>query len=531
MRIMTALVILLFAGVSAFGCNDDSEGTEDNDSSGGGVDIDNEGCDSAAESFCAEQDGAFECITLAGEPTCACPEQVGCECPEGWRHMAQADEEETVELCIDPDHSMHDGSDDPNGNDPTGNDPTGNDPTGNDPQPDPEDCEVLTSSDVADGGLLEANSCYIAEEVLEITSGTLVIEEGVTIGFQSENPTEFPALEIKEGGSLEAIGTSGNEIHMSGALPFDDSGTYWGGIEFEGSRADNRLENVEITGPISALSMDGTAIQIDRSNVTIVDSVVREATKGLHIQSEQVDELTEALELVIDGNRFEDIEEVPIITRADHVGQIGTDNEFIDVGVEKIWISFHGSETMKFDTTWPDLGLPYYLGSDPTEAGFGVDGVVRLAAEASLTIEPGVEVLFDAEQSFYVYGDLIAEGDPGQEIRFLWHEFDNPDDDIGWRGIDFRGDTESVIRHAEIRDMYLFGNYESAISFSSPYGGEDWSPSLLLEDTVIRNAPTGIEISHGDVELLSCQGVEYIDVDEEIDNPDYDHWEHLSICE
>ncbi|MDI6642274.1 MAG: hypothetical protein QME68_08215, partial [Elusimicrobiota bacterium] len=59
------------------------------------------------------------------------------------------------------------------------------------------------------------------------------------------------------------------------------------------------------------------------------------------------------------------------------------------------------------NTTWTLINSPYI-----------VDGEVRVLPGVTLTIEPGVEVMFKEGASINIYGTLKAEGEEGNLIIF-----------------------------------------------------------------------------------------------------------------
>ena len=66
-----------------------------------------------------------------------------------------------------------------------------------------------------------------------------------------------------------------------------------------------------------------------------------------------------------------------------------------------------GVETMRRDTVWKQRKSPYRI----TES-------FRILAEATLTIEPGVEILLGPDVTVHCYGRIVAEGTEEKPIRF-----------------------------------------------------------------------------------------------------------------
>jgi hypothetical protein len=93
-------------------------------------------------------------------------------------------------------------------------------------------------------------------------------------------------------------------------------------------------------------------------------------------------------------------------------------------------------------TTWYATHSPYY-----------VVGEVTVPAGNTLTIEPGVDVLFDDDVRFYVEGTLEAIGTKSDSIRFLKGEAGQ------WGSIRFIGGTTSYMAFVRISDGYARNQY------------------------------------------------------------------------
>ena len=126
-------------------------------------------------------------------------------------------------------------------------------------------------------------------------------------------------------------------------------------------------------------------------------------------------------------------------------------------------------------TTWTAANAPYH-----------VTDTVNVPASNTLTIEPGVDVLFDADVPFIVEGALHAVGTEADSIRFI------AGDSTEWGGIRISGGDSSTIFYARISDAYR--DAPPPLPFLAGEGGGIYvsNSSLGLAHAVIRdNAVSG----------------------------------------
>ena len=135
--------------------------------------------------------------------------------------------------------------------------------------------------------------------------------------------------------------------------------------------------------------------------------------------------------------------------------------------------------------TWTQEGSPYRV-VEP----------VTVAASDTLTIEPGVDVLFDRNVGIVSVGDLHAVGTPGDSIRFLSGASDS------WTGIALGGTSHDDSSRCELRYVRISGG---SAGVTSPGWGRS---TLSMARSVISGVQGGSPVYMGgaqDVLLDSCR--------------------------
>ncbi|MFA5652799.1 MAG: right-handed parallel beta-helix repeat-containing protein, partial [Desulfomonilia bacterium] len=170
------------------------------------------------------------------------------------------------------------------------------------------------------------------------------------------------------------------------------------------------------------------------------------------------------------------------------------------------------SGTVSTDTTWTLSGSPYIVTGNITVQGTdGEDGVT------ALTIEPGVEVRFDAGTSLKVGADsgdpgaLIASGSENHPIMFTANT-DSPAPGY-WKGIyfyDTTHDSASIIDHCIIEYGGHYEHFCYFYCFTYSYGNIAVSKaSITIQNSVIRTSQgPGISVSSGNANISNCTIIE-----------------------
>ncbi len=118
---------------------------------------------------------------------------------------------------------------------------------------------------------------------------------------------------------------------------------------------------------------------------------------------------------------------------------------------------------------------------------YRVAGQCTVATGDTLTIGPGVDVLFDADVQLVVRGALHAVGTEADSIRFLASA---TNDSAEWGGIRISGDDSSTIAYARVNDGDADGSYPSYYGGGIYLGGFD-DPRLGMYNCVISGNAAG----------------------------------------
>ena len=303
------------------------------------------------------------------------------------------------------------------------------------PPIDTENCTTeLAIRNVTSDTTIEAG-CYIANDDIYVEdSATLTIAAGTTIRFAAGRK-----VLVRESGAMTAVGTSTQPIVLSG---FDSTPGYWQGVEFDESNSSrNKFSYVvlEYAGGgqnEAALLVGSSSSAVAR--ISLENSVIRHSSNyGFVAKNENV---------IIDsfiGNTVT-LNRVPMVMRLNFIERIGEGNSFtgnLDDLVDT------GQYVNSGDLTLRDVGVPLL------SSGIVID------AEHSLSVLPGVELIFRNNSPFKVYGLISVQGTVESPVEFRG-EYQVPG---SWRGLFIENSGVTQLSNLIISDAGAYTTETSKI--------------------------------------------------------------------
>lgn len=330
---------------------------------------------------------------------------------------------------------------------------------------------------------------YYAECIVDISgNGALIIEPGTTIAFENA-----AGIYIGGSASIRATGSSTEKI------TFTTTGntTSWAGIYIASTSSQNELSNciVEYAGNGNHNSLyrveEPAAVQV-AGYAKIFRNTVRNSF-GVGIAASAYD-VTLTLPL-FDQNTVTNSASYPIVVEKDLIKDLdlstGTYTGNYFQSIKLICSSYSGTATSLRPTVshvWRDAGIPYYINE-----GFVIgDG-------ASLTLEQGVELLFDGDGYFHIVGGnsyLRTNGTSSNQVRMS-----GTNNTAGfWDGLLFETkSSNNILTHTTISDAgnnaVFFGSTKAAVRV----GAYQYEGSLQMNNVTIQNsAGCGVAIYDAD---------------------------------
>ncbi|PXF60373.1 MAG: hypothetical protein C4B58_00625 [Deltaproteobacteria bacterium] len=332
---------------------------------------------------------------------------------------------------------------------------------------------ISSDTSIADPGI----PYRVDQSVYINNNATLTIEPGVELRF---DPNTLLQVGNYSTGILIANGTEDNEILFTG-----DSEHPWYYINFSNlTGAGTSLSHAIIEnggGGVSSL------VYVYDSDVTIQNCTIQNsAGSGLQLRSN-------ALPALADNNYVGNNSYPIYVHGALSVSAVDDTSTFSGNGDNRVY--YYGG-TVGSDTSIADPGIPYR-----------VDQSVYINNNATLTIEPGVELRFDPNTLLqvgnYSTGTLVAKGTDEDNIKFTsGSETPAPGD---WYGVYFTSLTG---------DGSMLGHTIVEYAGLSNYGIYIDGPSPTIDSCTIRHSSTyGVRVNGSGAEpAINCNTITANDV-------------------
>jgi len=311
----------------------------------------------------------------------------------------------------------------------------------------------------------------------ETTGGstTVTVAPGVEMTFEAD-----AGLYVSSGSVLSADGTSDDPITMTATKGNAQQG-WWQGVFVFSNNANNLLNHVEVrhAGSGSPNSVDdGGVVVAGGSALTITNSTIAQSgADGL---------LLNEANSTLDGfsnNTFSGNAEAPVNIPFTNIGAIDSGSSFPDGKTVRVW---GGTIEGNRDVTVNALS-----GDTPYRFARGSTIGASTGGSSSLTINPGVEMTFEADTGLYVSSGavLAADGTSNEPITMTATEGNAQQG--WWEGVYvFSDNPNSVLSHVELR--HAGSGSPNTVSESANLGIANYSSIELSNSTVTGSGNHGV---------------------------------------
>lgn len=251
----------------------------------------------------------------------------------------------------------------------------------------------------------------------------LTIEPGVTIMFTGVNG----GLEVGENAGLRMVGTADKPIILEGPQNNPNNGS-WNSVRINSKRTDNQFEYVQfLRGGSDEDNIWAGVVRVANGRLSMKNCLI-DGGLGMGLVADYDDAFLTAFE----NNTIKNCAYLPVYFEFVPAAckNIGTGNLFSGNGYNLVGVNSCYFE-MTENLTLHNIGYPYYLG-----------GEVAFWGNKTMTIEPGVTLLFESERGLEI-GDecnFVANGTADAPIIF-----DCIEDGEYWNGVHFRSHKNNNI--------------------------------------------------------------------------------------
>ncbi len=361
-------------------------------------------------------------------------------------------------------------------------------------EPEPNDLTLPNTTPITDDILTDtvwtlAQSPYLVQkiQVKIAASATLTVEPGVEVQF-----AQSTGMLVE--GNLVAVGTVTQPITFTGST---ETPGWWDGIRIQGDLQGD-IANLNRGSRFShvTIAYGGNSyanLVLDDAHATVEASTfLGSGRHGIYTLDEGVVDVRDS--------RFISNTDYALMLNMGALDPVLTGLQATGNGQDAVGLWASASTDMTGDYVWENPGIPYQA-----------VGHVILEKGATLTVDPGVEVRFDQNRSFIVYGNLLALGTASQPITFT-----GTTQQPGW------WDGLHIVGTPDERNL---GNELSYVTLE--YAGlgqgnlEVDDAQVRVDHSIIRHsANNGIYADRGSVVAVWASQI--------VDNADYGVWNHYS---
>jgi len=288
------------------------------------------------------------------------------------------------------------------------------------------------------GSNITSDRTLTAESRYLVTASCVGIENGATLTIEAGVHMEFEAnacISVNDDNSaLVASGTEDNPITMVGTESNPEG--WWKGVASYSSNPNNELNWVEIedAGSESWNSMDraaSVAVNTDKQLTLTNSTISNGGSFGLHLDEASGD-------LTFSSNTFSGNAIGPVNVPFTAIGTIDAASSFEDGTYVRVW----GANPSSGDVTVEAISVPYRINGTPT-----------LSGNATVTIDPGVQMEFTANSNLTIDGSgaaLIAAGTESNPITMVGTD---SDPEGWWQGVaSYSSNPNNELNWVEIED-------------------------------------------------------------------------------
>jgi len=346
--------------------------------------------------------------------------------------------------------------------------------------------EVVEQSDVTVNPLSGDTPYRISGTAGVDGSSTLTIEPGVDMTFEND-----VALQVNTGAALVADGTASDPITMTATDGNEQQG-WWRGIAFSSSKTSNRLNHVTVrhagSNSIGGIGQAANVAVADNQALTLTNSTIADGGGyGFYVDGAGS---TYDANLEFSSNTFSGNANGPMWIPFSDAVEIDNGSSFPSGATVRVY-----GATVSGDATLNALSgdTPYRISSTPE-------------VDATLTVEPGVEMTFESDVALWVLtgASLVADGTSSDPITMT---ATSGNEGTGWwRGVAiYSNSPNNTLNHVEVR--HAGSTSMSGLNADANVGLDDGTQVTFTNSVSARSGGWGLYCDASDVSVTRSNNV------------------------